>query len=270
MDYDYIKIPPNSNIVLGTYTLDPSIPLPVLRSKEDKKTGDVALSSIKAGLISAIAHSSSNNDKIASSNIGYYKNIILSEKDAIKNMLLAAKVRIEKKDYINAETLLKAICVLEKNEEAFILLSSVYAYLASENKDKNEQLYEGYDTLILETLKSAYALFPTSVNIPYELASFHFREANYDIAENYLDTFLKRADDNDVRRKTAEKLKDKCKNFIDEEDKISEVYDLIMMERNDEAEQKAKSLYEEHKGLREYNLLYGWALRTNNTFANAK
>ena len=67
MDYDYIKIPPNSNIVLGTYTLDPSIPLPVLRSKEDKKTGDVALSSIKAGLISAIAHSSSNNDKIANS-----------------------------------------------------------------------------------------------------------------------------------------------------------------------------------------------------------
>lgn len=270
MDYDYIKIPLESNIKIGTFTLDPEIPLPVLRSEEDKKTGDVALSSIKAGLISAIAHHTSNKDEIANKNIEYYKNIILSEKDAIHNMLFAAKVRIEKKDYANAETLLKAVCAMQKDEEAFILLSSVYAYLAAENKDKNQEAYDGYDTLILETLKSAYSIFRDSINIPYELASFHFREGNYDIAENYLDTFLKRVSDDDARKKTAEKLKEKCQHYIDEEDKMSEVYDLIMMERNDEAETKAKALYDEHKKDYQYNLLYGWALRTNNKFDKAK
>ena len=267
---DYIKIPPNSKIVIGNCTLDPNIPFPVMMTEEDKKNGDVAISSIKAGLINAIAHKGSDKDKIANEHFDYYKNIILSEKDAVKNMLLAAKVRIEKKDYQNAEILLKAVCAIEKQEEAFILLSTVYAYLANENKEKNPELYEGYDSLILETLKSAHAIFKDSENVLYELASFHYREGNYDIAENYLDKFLEKVNDADPRKQIAQKLKVKCEKYIDEEDRTSEVYDLIMMDRTDEAETKAKALYDEHKNEYQFNLMYGWALRSNGKFKEAK
>ena len=61
---DYIRIPPDSTLVIGNFTLDPSIPLPVIRTEEDKKNGDVAIASIKAGLINAISHKGGLKDDI--------------------------------------------------------------------------------------------------------------------------------------------------------------------------------------------------------------
>ncbi len=267
---DYIRIPPDSTLVIGNFTLDPSIPLPVIRTEEDKKNGDVAIASIKAGLINAISHKGGLKDDILDENFDYYKDIILSEEDAIKNMLLAAKVRIEKKDFENAETLLKAVLNLEKIEEAFIMLSTVYGYRAKEYENKDEKMYDGYDSLILETLKAGYSVFKDSVNLPFELGSFHFREGNFELAENYFETFLKRADDDDVRRKPAEKLLQKCKKHIEDEDNVSEIYDLVMTNRFDEAEEKVKKLYKSHENDYQYNLLYGWTLRNAKKFDEAQ
>lgn len=267
-EFTYIKIPENSTIKYAGFTLDPSKPLPVVMTEEDKKRGDVALSSIKTGLITAIAHRVS--DKIANEYFDYYKDVVLSEKDALKNLIVASQVRLEKKDFKNAEVLLKAILNLSPSVDAFILLSSVYASLASENENKDKEAFEKYDTLTLETLKAAHKAFGDDPSILMELGCFHFREGNYESAEEYFNSFLKNAMPSDKRRANAESLKQKATKAIEEEEKVAEISDDIMMDRRESALTKAKELFDKHQNESRYYILYGWTLRVNEKYTDAK
>lgn len=267
-EFSYIRIPPESNIMYASFRLDPSKPLPVVMSKEDKERGDVSLSSIKTGLITAISHR--GTDEIAREYFDYYKDIILSEKDALKNLEAAASVRLEKKDYKNAEVLLKALIALSPNIEDFIMLSTVYASLAKNAENKDQAEFEKYDALTLETLKSAHKLFGDEPSVLMELGCFHFREGNYENAENYFDLFLKNAPLSDERRSNAEILKKKATLAIEEDEKISEVYDELMMDRGESGEEKAKALFDAHPKDEQYHLLYGWVLRVNKKFQEAR
>lgn len=267
---EYIKIPPESNIVIGKTKLDPSIPLPVIRTDKDKENGDVDFSSIKAGVISVLSHYGSDKEGFVHQYFDYYKSIVLGEDNAVFNLLTAAKVRIEKKDYDNAETLLKALSVISPHEEVFILLSSVYAFKANEVKDSDSDKYEAYDTLILETLKAGHTLFKKSDAIIYELASFHYREGNFSKAIEYLDEFISTYKNEDARLSNAKKMKEKATEALDKEDEYAEVYDLIMTNRYDEGVKKALALYEKYDKEYQYALLYGWALRVSGHFKEAK
>lgn len=267
-EFTYIRIPPDGNIMYASFRLDPSKPLPVVMTKEDKEKGDVSLSAIKTGLITAISHR--GTDEIAREYFDYYKDIILSEKDALQNLNAAARVRLEKKDYKNAEVLLKALVALSPNVEDFILLSTLYASLAKDAEKKDIDAYEKYDALTLETLKSAHKMFGDEPSILMELGCFHFREGNYENAENYFDLFLKNAPLSDKRRENAENLKKKATLAIEEDEKISEVYDDLMMDRGEIGEEKAKALFAAHPKDEQYHLLYGWALRVNKKFKEAR
>ena len=266
---EYIKIPPGSSVTLGGVRLNPEIPLPVLRSGNDN-TSDVELSAIKTGIIYALSHYASDSKGFAHKYLDYYKSIILGEENAVLNLLTAAKVRIEKKDYDNAETLLKAISILMPNEETFILLSAVYAYKAAEAQKTNIEDYEAYDNLVFETLKAARAMFPQSSDIAYELASFHFREGNFVSAAEYLDEFIASYKTEDARLKNAKKMRNKVAEAMEKEDEYAEVYDLIMTDRFDEGIKKALALYEKYNKEYQYALLYGWALRVSSKFEEAR
>ena len=266
---EYIKIPPESSIVMGGVKLNPEIPLPVVRNDKDN-TGDVELSAVKTGIIYALSHYASDNSGFVQKYLDYYKSIILGEDNAIFNLLTAAKVRIEKKDYDNAETLLKAISIITPHEEVFILLSAVYAYKAAAFKNIDSEKYEAYDNLVFETLKAGRVMFPSSSAITYELASFHYREGNFSKALEYLDEFISAYKTEDARFLNAKKMREKTVEAIDKEDEYSEVYDLIMTSRYDEGVKKALSLYEKYNKEYQYALLYGWALRNAGSFHEAR
>lgn len=261
----FIKLPENFKVDLGSFTVDPSIELPILleKGKKDIDERDYTVESLVAGMISIIAHEKDHK------NFSYYKSFVLASDPKIVEKLNAAAIAKEqRKEFEFAEELFLAVYHLLPQNASCVNLATLYSYLAVEAESNGEDRREWIHK-VRETLEDGLERFGEDEMILSELASFEAYMGNLQEAKEYAERYLDVAEESE-RKEEMKKMLSEISFKLENSDAISEAYDFITLNKPEKALPIIEKFLEANPTIWNGYFLKGWALRIKKDYEEAK
>ncbi len=247
-----------NGVVIPAYTR-----LPIM-TDDDMANGSVEIdkNAIILGLAEAVRTNVENED------IAYFKKLLLADRTLIDRLLKQVGTITKdssaddiKRNY-HAIQLLRC---LQETEVSFINQVLALINMIHDEIDDEDVADEMEDELF-NVLTDGLKLYPESYSLLYHMADYHKNAGNFEIAEGYAERLSQNGYDNEE----VSKLKDDIKYYSEKNERILYLYDLVSLNRIDDAIRNAKEFLEKEKDDWHAHFLLGWAYRLNEDYENAK
>ena len=261
----FIKLPESFKADLGSFSIDPSIELPILlgKGKDKVEDKDLTVENIVAGMISVIAHDKDNP------NFSYYKAFVLaSDPNIVEKLNQAAIAKEQRKEFGFAEELFLAVYHLLPQSASCINLATLYSYLAVEARSKDED-DKPWIKKVRSTLLDGIERFGEDEMILSELFSFEAYMGNLEEAKEYGERYLEVAEESE-RKDEVKKAMKEIDFKLDNRDAIYEAYDFITLGEPDKALPIIDKFLSENPSIWNGYFLKGWALRIRKDYKEAR
>ncbi|MBQ0071138.1 MAG: hypothetical protein KBS81_04675 [Spirochaetales bacterium] len=262
----YIQLPESVNADFGTFKIDSSKKLPVLRQdgKKSLSAADYTVGNIVAGMITVIAYDEENPE------FKYYKDFVLAvEPGIVERLNTAAIAKEQQKDYEFAKELFLAVYHLLPQPASCINLATLYSYLAVESRKKEEGSEKEYIDSARATLMDGLSRFGENDQVLAELASFEAFMGNTEEANDFVTRYLMVAEESE-KKEEMKKLKEELSFQLENENAIQEAYDYICLEEPDKALPIIDKFVKANPRIWNGHFLKGWALRIRKDYKEAK
>lgn len=261
----FIKLPETFKADLGSFSIDPSIELPVLlaNGKEKVEDTDLTVENIVAGMISVIARDINNP------HFSYYKSFVLaSDPHIVEKLNQAAIAKEQRKEFEFAEELFLAVYHLLPQSASCINLATLYSYIAVEMRSKDED-EKVWINKVRSTLEDGLERFGEDEMILSELASFEAYMGNLEEAKEYGERYMDVAEESERKEEIRKMLKE-IDFKLDNSEAISEAYDFITLGEPDKALPIIEKFLLANPSIWNGYFLKGWALRIRKNYEEAK
>ena len=248
------------DIVLNNLKIPAYTRLPILtESKETKGSVEIDKNAIILGLAYAVRKNLENED------IAYFKKILLNDSTIVDRLTEQVKKFDKSIDGIRKNLeVLELLCALQESEISFINYSKSLINLIQYEEEENK--IEDMEDKLFETLKKGLTLFPESYSLLFHMADYHKNVGNFETAEKY----IKKLKDSNNFTKEAQKLEKDIIYYKEKEQKILYIYDLINLNRVDDAVKKCDEFLKDEKDDWHVHFLLGWAKRLQQDYEAAE
>ena len=261
----FIELPAALARPMGSFTPDPSVPLPVETGAGSESAGDagrfdpsvITAEAIVAGMLRLLAWRPSH------AKAGYYRAFVKAVRPEILAELSEAGIaKARNKDWEIAEEIFRALAGLYPEAPEPLLdlaiLSEDRAELYADSG--REALAEEMDERAFDAYKRLLALEPPFAPAFFNAAFFFLRRRNFDRASSLLETYVKVGDDEDKKARAREVLRKLAEQgYLD--NLFKEAFDFIRLGEEKKGLAKAKEFIERHPEVWNGWFLVGWANR---------
>lgn len=259
----FIELPASLARPIGSFTPDPSVPLPVetgpVSSGEperfDRKS--ITAEAIVAGMLRLLAWRPSHEKA------DYYRAFVKAARPTILAELSEAGIaKARNRDWEIAEEIFRALAGLYPEAPEPLLDLAILSEDRAElyTQSGREALSEEMDERAFEAYKRLLALEPPFPPAFFNAAFFFLRRRNFDRAASLLETYVKIADDDDKKARAKEVLRKLGQQgYLD--NLFKEAFDFIRLGDEEKGLVKAKEFIERHPEVWNGWFLVGWAYR---------
>ena len=263
----YINLPEKFAQSFGDFKLDTTIPLPIELPLGQKEIDpdQVTIEAIVAAMLTIIAYR--NEDK----HFEYYKNFVLAaQPTAIEELNVAAIAKQQQKDYEFSEELFLAVYHMLPQAASCINLAMLYSFRAKEaQSEKNEKVTDFFLEKALHTLEEGLEKFGEDEQILAELGSYEAFLGNIELAQEYLERYMKVGIEGEKKQKLKKLLKD-IQFQVDSDTQIKQAYDFMMLQEEEKALEIINKFLVKNPKVWQGHFIKAWALRTKKEYDKAE
>ncbi|MBN2509302.1 MAG: tetratricopeptide repeat protein [Spirochaetales bacterium] len=264
----FISIPDNLEQKIGSFSIDPTVLLPVEvpDSQKEFELGQLSWEQIATALCKIIAYDPGHKS------IDYYKHFLLAIRPEIETELsLGGVKKADQKEFTLAEELFLVLKNLFPENPGHRLNLA----LTLEN---HSQLYAdlGKQTTAEEYREYAFGEYaeilqiaPDSTDAQFNAGHFFFKNGNYDRALSCFKAYLEKGTD-EKRRKLLSEIVSKLEQQHSADDQFKQAYDFIVMEQEEKGIEKIGEFLTQRPDVWNAWFLKGWAERRIGDYAQAK
>jgi tetratricopeptide (TPR) repeat protein len=269
----FISLPAALARPIGSFTPDPSVPLPV--ETTPVSSGSVSSGSVSSGEVERFDPEDITAEAIVAGMIrllawrpdhekaAYYRAFVLAVRPSILAELSEAGIaKARNKDWEIAEEIFLALAGLYPEAPEPLLDLAILSedraelYLQSDR----EALAEEMDQRAYDAYKRLLALEPPFAPAFFNAAFFFMRRRNFDRAASLLETYVKVGEDEDKKERAKEVL-DKLKQQGYLDNLFKEAFDFINLGEEEKGLAKAREFIGQHPAVWNGHFLVGWANR---------
>ena len=255
----FIELPAGLARPIGSFTPDPSIPLPLETGATTERFDPrgITAEALVAGSLRLLAW------KPEHENADYYRAFVKAVRPGILAELSEAGIaKARSKEWEIAEEIFRALAGLYPEAPEPLLdlaiLSEDRAELYSQSE--RDALAEEMDERAFDAYKRLLALEPPFAPAFFNAAFFFMRRRNFDRAASLFETYLKVSDDDEKKARAREVLDMLGKQgYLD--NLFKEAFDFIKLGEEEKGLAKAKEFIERHPAVWNGWFLVGWANR---------
>ncbi len=256
----YLQVPPELAREVGSFRLDPSIPLPVeaRRSGEVPNLDDLSWEQIVAAMLKIMAWERSHAD------FAYYHDFILSVRPEVWQELSATGiVKAQAKDFRLAEEIFLALEGLDPTHPRTLLNLALLYDDEAESLSQRGQSAEAEDLLTLAQKKFSQALTatPPLPDAFFYAGFFHLKQKNLERARGLFEAFFELAKDDEKKITAARKALADADRQSRLDLLFKEAYDFILLGKEEEGIRRLDEFLKEHPQVWNAWFLLGWARR---------
>ncbi len=274
----YIKLPETFSLGGTSFSLDPSIPLPVQQNTPDSSKFDASKLSwemILAGILTILAYDTHNE------HIDYYRSLLLQTRPDIKAELTeAAILKAKNENFDIAEEIFSALRGLDPEDTGTILNSALFYDERSESYRKSglNDDADACDETAGFYYKKALSAEPSVPDAFFNAGFYYLKLKDFarsrECFETYGTLMSSFSDENDENTKyKIQRAKDIAADISSrnlEDELFKSAYDFIVMEQEEKGLEKIKLFLEKNPKVWNAWFLLGWALRRLERWADAK
>jgi len=260
----YLQVPPELARELGSFRLDPSIPLPVEgrwsagRGEEVPNLADLSWEQIIAAMLKVMAWERDHAD------FAYYRDFILAVRPEVWQELSATGiVKAQAKDFRLAEEIFLALEGLDPSHPRTLLNLALLYDDEAEALSQRGKSAEADELLTHAQKKFSQALVstPPLPDAFFYAGFFHLKQKNLDRARGLLDAFFELAKDDTVKIAAARKALAEAERQSRLDTLFKEAYDFILLGKEEEGITRLDEFLKEHPQVWNAWFLLGWARR---------
>jgi tetratricopeptide (TPR) repeat protein len=255
----FIELPAPLARPLGSFTPDPSVPLPVetAGSSERFDPRSITAEALVAGMLRLLAWRPSHE------HADYYRAFIKAVKpDILAELSEAGIAKARNKDWEIAEEIFLALAGLYPEAPEPLLDLAILSEDRAELYEQSgrEALAEEMDGRAFDAYKRLLALEPPFPPAFFNAAFFFLRRRNFERASSLLETYVKIGDDEDKKARSREVLQKLGEQgYLD--NLFKEAFDFIRLGEEEKGLAKAEEFIERHPAVWNGWFLVGWANR---------
>jgi tetratricopeptide (TPR) repeat protein len=255
----FIELPPALARSIGSFTPDPSVPLPVETGAADGSFDPRALSpeALVAGMLRLLAWRPTH-EKAA-----YYREFVKAVRPGVMTELSQAGIaKAQERDWEIAEEIFRALAGLFPDAPEPLLDLAILSEDRADAyaKSDREALAQEMDERAFAAYKRLLALEPPFPPAFFNAAFFFLRRRNYDRASSLLKTYIAIGDDEEKKARAREMLRGLDEHgYLD--NLFKEAFDFISLGEEEKGLEKAKAFLERHTEVWNGHFLVGWANR---------
>jgi tetratricopeptide (TPR) repeat protein len=255
----FIELPAALARPLGSFTPDPSVPLPVETAAGADRFDPSAITpeALVAGMLRLLAWRPTHEKA------EYYRSFIKAVKPGILAELSEAGIaKARNKDWEIAEEIFLALAGLYPEAPEPLLDLAILSEDRAELYEQSgrEALAEEMDGRAFDAYKRLLALEPPFPPAFFNAAFFFLRGRNFERAASLLESYVKIADDEDKKARAKEVLRKLGEQgYLD--NLFKEAFDFIRLGEEEKGLAKAEEFIEKHPEVWNGWFLVGWANR---------
>jgi len=260
----YLQVPPELARELGSFRIDPSIPLPVEgrrsagRAEEVPNLADLSWEQIIAAMLKVMAWERGHAD------FAYFRDFILAVKPEVWQELSATGiVKAQAKDFRLAEEIFLALEGLDPTHPRTLLNLALLYDDEAEALSQRGKSAEAEELLNHAQKKFSQALVstPPLPDAFFYAGFFHLKQKNLDRARGLLETFFELAKEDTKKITTARKALADAERQDRLDNLFKEAYDFILLGKEEEGITRLDEFLKEHPQVWNAWFLLGWARR---------
>jgi tetratricopeptide (TPR) repeat protein len=255
----FIELPPALARSIGSFSPDPSVPLPVETGGDGGSFDPASLSAeaLVAGMLRLLAWRPTH-EKAA-----YYRAFVKAVRpDVMTELSQAGVAKAQARDWEVAEEIFRALAGLFPDAPEPLLDLAILSEDRADAyaKSDREALAEEMDERAFAAYKRLLALEPPFPPAFFNAAFFFLRRRSYDRASSLLKTYLEIGDDDAKKSRAREILRGlEEQGYLD--NMFKEAFDFIRLGEEEKGLEKARAFLERHPGVWNGWFLVGWAER---------
>jgi tetratricopeptide (TPR) repeat protein len=255
----FIELPSELARGIGSFTPDPSVPLPVETGGEGERFDPRKLSAeaLVAGMLRLLAWRPTHE------HAAYYREFVKAVRPQVMTELSQAGIaKAQERDWEIAEEIFRALAGLFPEAPEPLLDLAILSEDRAEAyaKSDRESLAEEMDERAFAAYKRLLAMEPPFPPAFFNAAFFFLRRRNYDRSSSLLKTYLEIGDDEAKKSRAREVLRGLDEHgYLD--NLFKEAFDFIRMGEEEKGLEKAREFLERHPGVWNGHFLVGWAQR---------
>lgn len=262
----FIELPTALARPLGSFTPDPSIPLPVelgpdasgqLATADRFDARTLTAEAMVAGMLRLLAWQPEHQ------HAAYYRSFVKAVKPGILAELSEAGIaKARNRDWEIAEEIFRALAGLYPDAPEPLLDLAILSEDRADSYTQSgrEALAEEMDGRAFEAYKRLLALEPPFPPAFFNAAFFFLRRRNFERAASLLETYVKVGEEDEKKEKSREVLRMlKEQGYLD--NLFKEAFDFIKLGEEEEGLAKAQEFVERHPKVWNGYFLVGWANR---------
>ena len=260
----YLQVPPELAKELGSFRIDPSIPLPVEgrwsagRVDEVPNLDDLSWEQIVAAMLKIMAWERGHAD------FAYYRDFIQAVRPEVWQELSATGiVKAQAKDFRLAEEIFLALEGLDPTHPRTLLNLALLYDDEAEALSQRGKSAEAEDILTHAQKKFSQALVstPPLPDAFFYAGFFHLKQKNLDRARGLLDAFFELAKDDTKKNEVARKALADAERQNRLDTLFKEAYDFILLGKEEEGITRLDEFLKEHPQVWNAWFLLGWGRR---------
>ena len=260
----YLQVPPELAKELGSFRIDPSIPLPVEgrwsagRVDEVPNLDDLSWEQIVAAMLKIMAWERGHAD------FAYYRDFIQAVRPEVWQELSATGiVKAQAKDFRLAEEIFLALEGLDPTHPRTVLNLALLYEDEAEALSQRGKSAEAEDLLTHAQKKFSQALVstPPLPDAFFYAGFFHLKQKNLDRARGLLEAFFELAKDDTKKNEVARKALADAERQNRLDTLFKEAYDFILLGKEEEGITRLDEFLKEHPQVWNAWFLLGWGRR---------
>ncbi|HOZ71965.1 MAG TPA: tetratricopeptide repeat protein [Spirochaetales bacterium] len=253
----FIRIPEGMARPIGSFTVDPSIPIPVELGQGAPDLSDLSWEMIVAGMLRLLAYDPDNPDG------AYYRAFVTAVKPELFAELSEAGIlKARNGDLEVAEEIFKALAGLSPEApEPTLNLAILYEDKADAlDRSGKEELADAMRSRAFEAYKRLLAMEPAYPDAFFNAGLFYLKNREYGQAARLFESYAAMGDD-EAKLSKAREVLSKLRVRGDADAKFKEAYDFIRMGREEEGIERAMEFNRGNDGVWNGWFLVGWGHR---------
>ncbi len=263
----WIDLPEGIDTDMGSFSLDPAIPLPV----EPDENGEININEVTwekviAAALLVLANSPSHE------HASYYRKFLIAVRPGLAAELSeASKERINNADWNHAEDILLALRGLEPDsiEPRYALAGLYEKKTAHERKSGDARLAESYEAAAEAAYKELLSDDAAPGSAWYDAGIFRYKKGDFLRAAETMEAFLENNPDGEERTE-AERLVRLCRDEGQADALYREAYAALTAGQISEGTRLAREFKEKRPEGWPGWFLLGWALRLSEKWQEAR
>jgi len=262
----FIEIPAAMARPIGSFSVDPSIPVPVELGQDAADLSGLSWEMIVAGMLRLLAYDPDN------SHASYYRGFVLAVKPGIFVELSETGIlKARNGDLEVAEEIFKALGGLAPEApEPTLNLAILYEDKADAlDRSGKEELAESVRGKAFEAYKRLLALEPAYPDAFFNAGFFYLKNRSYEQAIRMFETYVEIGDDEAKLQKAGE-IVSKLRVRGNADAMFKEAYDFIRMGKEEAGIERAFEFAESNPGVWNGWFLVGWGNRRLGRYAEGR